>query len=66
VLVQLGEDWRLLTAAFLHIGLMHLVLNMLALLVFGSELERQLGPVALPRRLPGLAARRGGGPAAVR
>ena len=43
VLVQLGEDWRLLTAAFLHIGLMHLVLNMLALLVFGSELERQLG-----------------------
>jgi membrane associated rhomboid family serine protease len=43
VLVQLGEDWRLLTAAFLHIGLVHLVLNMLALLVFGSELERQLG-----------------------
>ncbi len=43
VLVQLGEDWRLVTAAFLHIGLMHLVLNMLALLVFGSELERQLG-----------------------
>ena len=43
VLVQLGEDWRLVTAAFLHIGPLHLVLNMLALLVFGSELERQLG-----------------------
>ncbi|NEK60161.1 rhomboid family intramembrane serine protease [Geodermatophilus sabuli] len=43
VLVELGQDWRLLTAAFLHIGLTHLVLNMLALLVFGSELERQLG-----------------------
>ena len=43
VLVELGEDWRLITAAFLHIGVMHLVLNMLALLVFGSELERQLG-----------------------
>ncbi|TFV57553.1 rhomboid family intramembrane serine protease [Geodermatophilus sp. DF01-2] len=43
VLVQLGEDWRLLTAAFLHIGPLHLVLNMLALLIFGSELERQLG-----------------------
>ena len=43
VLVQLGEDWRLVTAAFLHIGVLHLVLNMLALLVFGSELERQLG-----------------------
>lgn len=43
VLVQLGEDWRLLTAAFLHIGPVHLVLNMLALLLFGSELERGLG-----------------------
>jgi membrane associated rhomboid family serine protease len=42
-LVDLGEGWRLLTAAFLHIGPVHLVLNMLALLVFGSELERQLG-----------------------
>jgi membrane associated rhomboid family serine protease len=43
VLVQLGEWWRLLTAAFLHIGPVHLVVNMLALLLFGSELERQLG-----------------------
>ena len=39
----LDEWWRVLTAAFLHIGVVHLVLNMLALLVFGSELERQLG-----------------------
>ncbi|MGZ4605739.1 MAG: rhomboid family intramembrane serine protease [Blastococcus sp.] len=43
VLVHLGEWWRLITAAFLHIGPLHLVLNMLALLVFGSELERMLG-----------------------
>jgi len=43
VLVQLGEWWRPLTAAFLHIGPVHLVMNMLALLLFGSELERQLG-----------------------
>ena len=42
-LVDLGEWYRLLTAAFLHIGAVHLVMNMLALLVFGSELERQLG-----------------------
>jgi len=42
-LVQLGEWWRLITAAFLHIGPLHLVVNMLALLLFGSELERQLG-----------------------
>ncbi|MFP5370457.1 MAG: rhomboid family intramembrane serine protease [Actinomycetes bacterium] len=42
-LVGLGEWYRLLTAAFLHIGPIHLAMNMLALLVFGSELERQLG-----------------------
>jgi membrane associated rhomboid family serine protease len=39
----LGEWWRVGTAAFLHVGPFHLVMNMLALLVFGSELERQLG-----------------------
>ena len=39
----LGEWWRVFTAAFLHIGPVHLVMNMLALLIFGSELERQLG-----------------------
>ena len=44
VLVQLlGEDWRLITSAFLHIGITHLSLNMLGLLLFGSELERALG-----------------------
>jgi membrane associated rhomboid family serine protease len=37
------EWWRVLTAAFLHIGPVHLAFNMLALLLFGSELERQLG-----------------------
>jgi membrane associated rhomboid family serine protease len=42
-LVDLGQWWRLVTAAFLHIGPVHLALNMLGLLVFGSELERQLG-----------------------
>ena len=43
VAVAQGEWWRPLTAAFLHIGVIHLALNMLAVLVFGSELERQLG-----------------------
>ena len=38
-----GEWWRVFTAAFLHIGPIHLVMNMLGLLIFGSELERQLG-----------------------
>ena len=55
-----------LTAAFLHIGPVHLAMNMLALLVFGSELERQLGPVAVPRALPAVRARRRGRHPAVR
>jgi membrane associated rhomboid family serine protease len=38
-----GEWWRVLTAAFLHVGPVHLAFNMVALLVFGSELERSLG-----------------------
>ena len=43
VLVDSGEWWRLVTAAFLHIGPVHLALNMLALLVFGTELENAVG-----------------------
>ena len=42
-LVDAGQWWRVPAAAFLHFGPIHLVLNMLALLIFGSELERQLG-----------------------
>jgi len=41
--VDAGDWWRPLTAAFLHYGIVHLALNMLSLLIFGSELERQLG-----------------------
>lgn len=39
----LEEPWRILSAAFLHIGTLHLLLNMWALLVFGSSLEVVLG-----------------------
>lgn len=38
-----GEWWRMLTAAFLHYGPFHLLLNMLALWWFGSALERRIG-----------------------
>jgi membrane associated rhomboid family serine protease len=43
VFVEMGDWWRPFTAAFLHYGVLHLGLNMLALLAFGSELERLLG-----------------------
>jgi membrane associated rhomboid family serine protease len=37
------EYWRLLGAAFLHIGPLHLIVNMLALAVVGPSLERVFG-----------------------
>jgi membrane associated rhomboid family serine protease len=40
-----GELYRLLTAAFLHGGFLHLALNMYALLLFGPPLEAALGRV---------------------
>lgn len=41
--VAQGEYWRLLTAAFLHGGLLHLALNMYALYLFGPFIEHALG-----------------------
>ena len=37
------EPWQLVTYGFLHAGLGHLAFNMLALYMFGSELERLFG-----------------------
>lgn len=38
-----GEYWRLLTASFLHSGLLHIALNMYALYLFGPFIEHALG-----------------------
>jgi rhomboid protease GluP len=38
-----GQWWRLLTACFVHIGILHLLLNMYALLYIGILLEPYLG-----------------------
>jgi membrane associated rhomboid family serine protease len=38
-----GEVWRLISYAFLHVDLLHLLFNMLFLWWFGSELEERYG-----------------------
>jgi membrane associated rhomboid family serine protease len=38
-----GDYWRLLTAAFLHVGILHIAFNMYALYLFGPFVERALG-----------------------
>ncbi|MCA9071975.1 MAG: rhomboid family intramembrane serine protease, partial [Planctomycetaceae bacterium] len=40
-----GEEWRLFTCMFLHIGILHLGMNMLALWNLGRIVERLVGPV---------------------
>lgn len=37
------EYWRLLTALFLHYGLLHIAINLYALYLLGPELERLIG-----------------------
>jgi membrane associated rhomboid family serine protease len=38
-----GEYWRLATACFVHVGLFHLLINMVALYRVGAEVERMWG-----------------------
>jgi rhomboid protease GluP len=38
-----GEEWRLLTSAFLHFGIIHITLNMYALFQGGALVERLYG-----------------------
>jgi membrane associated rhomboid family serine protease len=59
VLIEQGEWWRVLTAAFLHGGLMHIAFNMYALYLFGPRLEMQVGSV--PFALLYFASAAGGG-----
>ncbi len=40
-----GEYWRIITYGFLHIGLMHIAFNMIALSQVGPVLEGQVGSV---------------------
>jgi rhomboid protease GluP len=43
-LVTTGDYWRLFTANFLHIGLVHIAFNLYALYILGTEVEMFYGP----------------------
>jgi rhomboid protease GluP len=53
-----GEWWRLITCCFLHIGILHLLLNMYALMYIGLLLEPYLGKLRFTAAylLAGIAA----------
>jgi rhomboid protease GluP len=42
-LLRAGEWWRIITSQFLHVHLLHMLFNMLAVLLLGIMLERALG-----------------------
>ncbi len=42
-LVKSGEVWRLITAAFLHAGIIHLLVNMYSLYIIGTQVETYIG-----------------------
>lgn len=44
-LIAVGETWRLFTAMFLHIGILHLLFNLYALHAVGSLVEPYFGQV---------------------
>lgn len=43
IFVQSGQIWRIVTSAFLHIGLIHLIVNMYSLFIIGNQVETYLG-----------------------
>ena len=45
--VARGQDYRLITAAFIHYGIIHIAFNMYALYLLGGAFERYAGPVRL-------------------
>ena len=42
--IMMGQVWRLITPALLHGSILHIALNMYALYIIGSRLERFYGP----------------------
>ncbi|NLJ41448.1 MAG: rhomboid family intramembrane serine protease [Clostridiales bacterium] len=44
-LIAMGQYWRMLTAMFLHVGLLHLFFNSYALYIYGPVVEKLFGKV---------------------
>lgn len=40
-----GQYWRIITPIFIHIGILHLFLNMMAMLQLGRSVENRIGTV---------------------
>lgn len=45
LIIQTGQYWRLITPMFIHIGLMHLVVNSVCIYFVGIQLESLLGHI---------------------
>ncbi|HEX7246670.1 MAG TPA: rhomboid family intramembrane serine protease [Actinomycetota bacterium] len=45
--IAAGQEWRMITAIFLHAGIFHLLMNAYALWIFGPVVERELGRIRL-------------------
>ncbi|KAL6137742.1 hypothetical protein ACLB2K_063031 [Fragaria x ananassa] len=43
LVVEEGQGWRLVTCMWLHVGLVHLLVNMISLLFVGIRLEQEFG-----------------------
>lgn len=46
------EWFRFILPIFLHVGIVHLLLNMLAQLTIGAQVEREMGEYRLENRSP--------------
>lgn len=42
---ETGQWWRMITHIYLHAGVIHLILNMIALLFVGKVIERKIGSI---------------------
>lgn len=47
LITEQGQWWRLLTCGYLHMGIIHLTGNMVALKIVGDKAEEKIGPLKL-------------------